>query len=140
MGGDLPLHTVCKHKVDDIEIVQFLYDKDPDSIKLQNEQRLLPIHLACNGPDSHVEIVKFLHEKWNESIKMGTGIGNLPIHVACVSRAPITIVRYLKEQSPKTLMIANRKKQTPLDCAKNEDKKPALPQVVKLLGGDTEEL
>lgn len=137
--GDLPLHAALKHHAD-LEIVEYLYRKDEDSVRMQNKSNLLPIHLACNGPWSSVKVVEFLIGRWESSIRMGTMIGNLPIHVACIARAPIAVVRFLHQRDPRTLLIKNRRGQTPLQCAANEDKKPALPHVVKLLGGDTEEL
>merc|ERR1712176_52439 len=77
-------------------------------------------------------------EQWQRSLKKCTLVGNVPLHVACISRAPLSVVRYLAQQYNLAKTMRNRKKQTPLDCAVSESNgKAILPHVVKFLDGDT---
>lgn len=133
--GNTPLHTALMYGAD-LELVQYLVSIDKSWVKTTNFKRLSPIHLACNGPNSSVEIVSFLVDQWEGSLRVGTGLGNLPLHVACASRAPLSLVRYLLEKHDRAKFVLNKHRQTPLDCAMSEDKKPALPHVVAFLGGD----
>lgn len=133
-SGDTPLHVALMHGADR-ELVEYLISTDKGMVKQPNFRMLLPIHLACNGENSSLEVVRLLTELWTGSLKKCTGMGNLPLHVACVSRAPLSVVRYLTEQSERAKRTLNRKKQTPLDCAMSEDKGRAiLPDVVEFLG------
>ena len=113
----LPLHAVClsfinrEYSLDRIQcslnIIQFLVEKWPESVKATNRYWNLPLHQACQRSVSR-EVIQYLVEKWPESVKATNKYGNLPLHEACQRKVSREVIQYLVEQWPESVKATNR--------------------------------
>eukprot|EP00984_Skeletonema_dohrnii_P014151 scaffold5922_cov109-Skeletonema_dohrnii-CCMP3373.AAC.4 len=98
----MPIHQLCcNHDLDDaiaLEILKFLIDKSPQSVRHADNDGDLPIHFACDGLKSP-EFCRLLIESYPGSERIKNSSGMLPLHLACQS-GTVATVKYLLEIYP----------------------------------------
>ena len=91
-----------------LELVQLLYELDPDSIHktgtFTQDAGMLPLHMAC-ATGASVRVIRYLVQQYPESIRVATRDGMYPLHVACESSDPaLDVVAFLVETCPAALL------------------------------------
>lgn len=94
--GDLLLHRFCSQRECDgiatPDILKFLLEKCPESIRHANNRGQLPIHIAAMLSKSP-EFCSMLIEAYPGSERIaGPPLGMLPIHCACMSKTATNTV------------------------------------------------
>ena len=107
--GMLPLHYAARHQTT-LESVRVLVERQPVAVRVTDFLGNLPIHLALSRPPAAVQvpivIVQLLVDAHPGSLEVSNLEGMLPLHQA-VTRADTSqeIVKYLADQSPRTLQV-----------------------------------
>ena len=80
-----PIHTLlCNPNIKSLfDIVQFLSEANPSSLRLLNEQDRIALHVACSNKNINSKIVQLLLDAWPESIRWPDNYGCLPIDFIC---------------------------------------------------------
>jgi len=122
----LPLHlAICSETVC-LEIVQYLVEQWPESLKILIENGRVALHLACKNCMSST-IVQYLADQWPEAVQIMTN-GDLPLHIACgTSGTSIDTVTHLIKMRPELVQVRNEYRYLPLHAAccltRNESKR-----------------
>lgn len=92
INGRLPLHTAC-YSGSPLEVITFLVEAWPESIRVGNCEGMLPLHEACGGAPQ-LDTIRYLLEAYPESIRIrDTGRGRfLPLHWCCRNRTTSPMV------------------------------------------------
>jgi ankyrin repeat protein len=118
--GRIPLYAACRDFENGtegpLEVVQYLVEQWPQSVKTADFYGDLPLHYACNGKVP-LEVIRNLFEQWPESVKTAGNSGNLPLHCACETEAPLEVIQWLVEQWPESIKTANNEGELPLHKA-----------------------
>ena len=114
-GGDLPLHAACRADADAAEsLIRFLAEQDPNAVQAPNNDGALPLHLLCGSSRPTLPAVTYLVDAFREALTMRTTAGgDLPLHAACRAAAE-PLMRFLAEQDPNTVQVANSDGALPL--------------------------
>ena len=56
-SGRIPLHMACGFE-QSLEVIQFLVQQNPDTLKVKDKVSCLPLHLACTHEKSF-EVIEF---------------------------------------------------------------------------------
>jgi ankyrin repeat protein len=98
--GLLPLHSAVADLCMDPDMVMFLANQSPQSVRIRTHKGDLPLHLAVqNESGLEVELVEPLVDAWPESVQEKSGEGVLPLHLAAKIDA-FRSLRYLVEKWP----------------------------------------
>ncbi len=104
--GDLPLHCLCKSKLDGkvvVAILKLLLEKYPESIRHANNKGFLPIHTAAATTTSP-EFLSVLIKAYPGSERMAGPMDMLPLHFACTYNS-VTAIEYLYNLYPDAIHI-----------------------------------
>jgi len=135
----LPLHLACCYNAP-LEVIQFLVEQWPESVKVKDRNGMFPIHkvfhvpfLATKGSwstysrrilDTKVAMVRYLVNQWPESVMIEDNAGLTPLHYALYRFKSTKMTRYsefvvdtLIQNSPQTVMIKNNEGMLPLHIA-----------------------
>jgi ankyrin repeat protein len=83
---------------DVVEILEYLIDRNPDSLASCDQDGSLPLHLACRRGISF-KIVQSLVKQYQASIKSVTPGGDLPLFLACeMSETSLDTIFFLMKQ------------------------------------------
>jgi ankyrin repeat protein len=143
VDGNLPLHFACIYG-SPLDLVRYLVEEYPDSLQVAANDGYLPLHDACLS-GAPMDVVQYLakacpkslqvtsrsgkkpidlaknHEVviWMESAMLAGGFAfdQLPLHHACIIGAPLELVRYLVEEYPDSLQVADNDGYLPLHDA-----------------------
>jgi ankyrin repeat protein len=119
-SGQIPLHAACgAFEIGggwSPEVIQYLVDQWPESVKVASNSGDLPLHRACSN-QALLAVVQYLVEQWPESVKRADNYGWLPLHYACTNQTPLAVVQYLVEQWPESVQHRTARGKTPLDIA-----------------------
>ena len=99
-----------------VEVVQFLVEQWPDSVKALGNDGNVALHHACFN-DAPLEVVQYLVGQWQDSIRSIDSNGNLPLHHACVNMASLDVVQYLVEKWPNSVKTFNNDRHLPVFLA-----------------------
>jgi len=86
-----PLHLACRNSNMTLEVVQYIFNKWPEAIRMENERGWLPIHELCYNIDIEktrlgdialYEILQFMLDVDSTLISEEDNSGYLPIHHA----------------------------------------------------------
>jgi len=99
----LPLHALFHNESTDNlqEIITYLIELEPSSIRMLDRYGYTPLHLACMNSNMNLEIFQFLYNLYPEAIRRpGVSYGCLPIHNLCSNRRisdtnSIAILRFI---------------------------------------------
>ena len=132
--GESLLHyaCMCMQNVGDsnenveacVQMIEAIYDANPESIRYADEKGDLPIHLCCCGSVVNeivkVKVLKLLLDKYPESTRHTDNGGFLPLHDAAQKRSP-EFCRILVESYPESVRVRNSDGVLPLNyaCALN---------------------
>ena len=83
------------------EIVQYIVETYPESVRSKDCYDQIPLHLACSNGTITLEIISILLQAWPESINQKNSMECLPIHHLCVA----TIEEVDREESLKVLRL-----------------------------------
>ena len=103
-NGRLPLHEAC-YSGASVEVVRFLVEAWPQSIRVGNCEGMLPLHGAC-GAAPRLETIQYLLQTYPESARIrDTGRGRfLPLHWCCRNRTTSPMVyNVLLEAYPESI-------------------------------------
>jgi len=117
----LPLHHHIGNKTVCLEIVQYLVEQWPESIKVRIHGNRVALHWACERC-SPPAIIQYLAEQWPEAIRKKTNGKNLPLHLACAAKGTsLEAISYLLQMWPESIQMRNDCKYLPLDeaCCEN---------------------
>jgi ankyrin repeat protein len=117
-GREIPLHAACRAFEDgggSLEVVQYLIQQWPESVKTVDKAGYLPLHYACRNK-SPLEILQYLVEQWPESVRAVNNKGYLTLHFACANKA-LAAVQYLVEQWPVSVKAVDKSGYLPLHSA-----------------------
>ena len=80
-----PLHTlVCNPNIAHLcDVLQFIVETEPDSLRMIGGYDEVPLHLACKNSNSSSKVVQMLLDYWPESTYQRSRLGDLPIHYFC---------------------------------------------------------
>ena len=118
MRGYLPLHVVCeafKSGGGSVDVVKYLIELYPESVKERTEYGNLPLHAACWG-GAPLQVVKYLYEQTPESVVRDNTFGtSSPLRQACCGRgvSPVEVIRFLVEKWPESVKDASGDWQNP---------------------------
>ena len=109
-----PIHTlVCNPTIGELyDILQFLVEAEPSSLRLTDGNDRGPLHFACVNKKIDSKIVKLILDVWPESILQRGNCGDLPIHCLCYNMdldetASLEILELLVEMDPQSVMETN---------------------------------
>lgn len=122
-----PTHYACMFNAS-LDVVQWLVKKNPDSLKLTNEDAsMTPLHLACLY-ETDYETIAFLTHRCPEATKMVDMHGRTPLHWACCVEEPwLEIIEDLTEVNPDACLVRDEEKgATPLMYAIRVHAEPAI--------------
>jgi ankyrin repeat protein len=97
---DLPIHYACKYNPENVELILYLSQKWPRSVRRSNSGGYYALHLACASKTPCLETVQCLVASWPESISQTRC---MPLHVACTSGASFKTIQFLVQEGPKSL-------------------------------------
>jgi ankyrin repeat protein len=112
--GLLPIDVAAKSKSLRLEVLQYLVNMRPTSVRERNPKGRLPIHGAYSSPYRNAQ---FLVDQWPESLEERDGKGCLPLHVAAYHGAHALTLQRLVERSPRSIRATDRRGRTPLHAA-----------------------
>ena len=80
-----PIHVIlCNENTNNLhDVLAYLIDSEPSSIRMISSQQMTPLHLACKNKCITLEIVHLLFNRWPEAIGLHDDNGFLPIHELC---------------------------------------------------------
>lgn len=107
--GRLPLHIAAESG--DVETVQVLLQRWPESLKITSRNGRLPLHFASMS--NHVELVRLLLQMWPDSVKAVDNGGGLPLHMAACCGS-LELVQLLLENWPEGLHVVDNDGSTAL--------------------------
>lgn len=121
-NGLLALHLACGN-IDNIpsDIMEYLLDIYPDSVRKATRHGILPIHKACAAFSSSraIKNIISLIDQHEESLLCPNRDGQLPIHIAVSNpktNSPL-LVQLLVDRCPQSLKVADRYGHFPLHKA-----------------------
>ena len=122
--GNLPLHLACKTNSSS-QVIDFLIEKYPVALQIQNSHYHTPLHLACSNKDSSVDTIRKLITMYPKATKTGDINGELPIHHEC-SKENIILenLSALLDANPNSIWAENIYGITPsYNCNSNDENK-----------------
>jgi ankyrin repeat protein len=110
--GSIALHVACYNTtcLKSFEIIDYLINLSPDSVKHQNKYGLVPLHKAVSvASDEHLEVVKMLIDRDLSTVVKKTNDGHTPLHLAVsVPKKPcLELIEYLTVINPKLPQISD---------------------------------
>ena len=127
----LPFYIACGKGF--LDVVEYLYDKYPESINQRNREGMLPIHNAASQGtynDSGVEIIKFLLSKDPDGpmktvsdpgmSTIDKGLGQLPLHMSCWGCEygyGVEVTKILFNAYPEAILVKDHEGRFPIDVA-----------------------
>jgi ankyrin repeat protein len=105
------LFDLCRSPALSIDAIEKALAFDPLAFAMRDMNNMLPLHVVCGAFKSgggSVDVVKYLLELYPESVEEGNQRGYLPLHVACWGGAPLQVVQYLYERTPKLVRDQER--------------------------------
>lgn len=127
--GNLPLHYAAMYGSSP-EVLQTLLQAYPDACGRANTRDRLPIHLvcarcyegepdACNRPSILPSDLEAMIQAYPAALKKLDRFGRTPLHLACNIRHPQwQLLQVLIEYEPECLLIKDKARSTPLQCAR----------------------
>lgn len=113
--GDLPLHRAIRYQHATFEVIQFMVDQYPSSVKVKGQEGMFPLHRAVSNTPHKLQNVKFLIDCFPGGLCYKDDYGKLPIHYACRSGS-LEIVKLLIE--------SDKRPTAGLDVADNAERLP----------------
>ena len=102
-NGMLPLHYACKRNAP-LEVLEFLIQQYPASVKEKDNQGKLPLHYACKN-NAPIQVLEFLVQQYPDSFKEKSYYcKRLPLHFACMNNAPLEVLEFLVQRYPDSVM------------------------------------
>ena len=99
-----------------LDVVKYLFKKNPASVNITNGNGETPVHLAAKK--GHLQVVKFLVEEAKaDAYFKDKEFGATPLHWSAFE-GHLDVVKYLVERNPKSIDIKNNREETPLEVAK----------------------
>ena len=126
--GGMPLHCLCDcTEVDEaaaIEILKFLLEKNPETVRHVDEDGDLPIHLACVSKSP--EFCQVLIDAAPDSVRSVNNEGNMPLHYLCRTLNTVVEGRVNGdgETARQTLKLLLEKYPESVQCADNDGDLP----------------
>jgi ankyrin repeat protein len=115
-GGETPLHAVCRAGGGSLEIIQYLVEQLPLSVKTIGAYGRLPLLIACHT-GAPLDVVQYLVGQYPKSVKTTDNAKVLPLHAACGNRASLEFVQYLVELWPESVKASTTGGSLPLHSA-----------------------
>ena len=105
--GDFPLHIACRQTKIPIDVVRFLVEHDPTTVRQRDSQGNLPIHVLCA---SHplLDAVQYLHSQYEASVTMTNQQGCSPFAVASLASASLDVLIFLMQANPGVALASFR--------------------------------
>jgi ankyrin repeat protein len=115
-----PLHVISMSNKtpEQLEVLQYLSNRYPDSVQATDRFGLLPLHYACKGSAS-VQVVRHLIENFPKSVQVTDKRGRLPLFHALGRASPpsLELVNCLVECYPDSLKEQDQWNGLPLHVA-----------------------
>ena len=113
--GCIPLHYACSVE-GSLELVSFLLDQNPETIRTKRLDGMMPLHLASyfQAPSP---IVDYLYEQYPEAIAMVDHEQWTPLHAAARGTASLQVVERLYQWRPESALELDEARRTPLHLA-----------------------
>ena len=102
--GQIPLHAACQNSKMHTQVIQFLVDRNPNSVRHADHQGNLPIHTLCASRPS-LNTVKYLLSKDEESVMATNHLGRSPLMVAAMFSASLDVLWYLMRTNPVVVIL-----------------------------------
>jgi hypothetical protein len=103
-----PFRCTCalRRTPPDVEDVQYLVERHPEALDVQDKTGRLPIHCAVFGADADaLDFVRYLAEKSPQSLRAKDRDGMMiPLHVAASSSAALDVIFYLASTDPESFL------------------------------------
>lgn len=120
--GFTPLHYACRHQPKNIELIQYLIDKNTKAVTMKDHFDRMALHIACDAGVSHTVIKALIDaDVQKKSIRKATKLfGRLPIHIACFNKEiEMESIKLLCDADPSndSLLTPSRDGRLPLHCA-----------------------
>ena len=122
------------------EVLQFLHEVVPETLKAADGDGAMPAHLAAQN--GHEGVLQFLHRVVPETLKTANGDGAMPAHVAA-RNGHECVVQYLHQVVPETLKTATGDGAMPAHVAARNGHEGVLqflhqvvPETLKTANGD----
>ena len=109
-----------------IEVIEYIINKNPESITIQDYNGNLPLHHSINN----IEIMRILLSIYPDAAKIKNNYGFIPIHIALDSKVSHEIIMMLLEAYPDCTKEKGRFGNTPLHYAAENRK---LSHLVKII-------
>jgi len=113
--GCLPLHYACEYGCAD-EIIQFLIESWPQSVKVANGSGSLPLHLACHYRVS-LTVVQWLVHAAPDTIRLQDHQGRVPLSRAIDKFCPDEVIQFLLNCWPESVRCRTHQGWLPLKQA-----------------------
>jgi ankyrin repeat protein len=115
------LHMACTFGAS-VEVVQILYEINPNIISTSDDDGNLPLHLACKT-NSSSQVIEFLIEKYKVALQIQNSHYHTPLHLACSNKdSSVDTIRKLVTMYPKATKSGDINGELPihLECCKEE--------------------
>ena len=106
-SGSLPLHIACQYPETPIQLIEFLVEQDPSTVRQTDHAGNLPIHILCSFQPS-LHKVKFLLGFDAESISAMNNRGSTPLEAAALASASVEVLWYLMKANPAVALMSLR--------------------------------
>lgn len=105
-----------------IDVVQYLVDSGPISLRMTDSNGAIPLHTACGNEGINLAIIKALFNAWPESITQQDQDGELPIHALCRNEgldkaASLEIISFLVKSYPESVQFHDNEGNLPIHRA-----------------------
>lgn len=97
---NLPIHVACRSGVN-VEVIQYLAEDWPESLRWTNRGGSVPLHTACSNQPSSA-VIHYLITSWPTATNVANNYGWLPLHCACAYGASSEIISLLVRSNDKS--------------------------------------